>query len=313
MFQRDVGNDQGSGPGAILERHTPNYSTHATDSLFYQYSPQGTVVGALDSSGYAQRYFTDAFGNLLDGVDKNGSASTSIESILHQGRERDAATGLDYFGARWYDPEMGRFVSASPLAPTLEQPYVFCNANPLLYVDLDGLLPTPSPRPNPGPTPPPGGSPSGGGMGGTPTPPPPPGGSDGGDEADGGSGGQGNDGNNGGGTGGANGGGGVGPGESDGGAGDPPLPPRKGGAGLGLAGLAGVSLLDGPEPCLADIFAATGLLYLFYKAHTSKARPSTKEKHEGVRSGWKKPPGFKPNPNKRPEDRNIRPDPGKKR
>jgi RHS repeat-associated protein len=31
------------------------------------------------------------------------------------GKERDAETGLDYFGARYYGSNMGRFTSAYPL------------------------------------------------------------------------------------------------------------------------------------------------------------------------------------------------------
>src|SRR5205814_7043328 len=61
-------------------------------------------------------------------------------------KERDAETGLDYFGERYYASTMGRFTSVDPLGASarLSNPqsmnrYVFVLNNPLRYVDPDGL------------------------------------------------------------------------------------------------------------------------------------------------------------------------------
>ncbi len=62
------------------------------------------------------------------------------------GKERDAETGLDYFGARYYSGAMGRFTSPDPLpfqASMLEDPqrfnlYAYVRNNPLSFVDPKG-------------------------------------------------------------------------------------------------------------------------------------------------------------------------------
>ena len=44
------------------------------------------------------------------------------------------------FGARYYDPELCRWTSVDPMAEKYYgvSPYVYCNDNPVYYVDLDG-------------------------------------------------------------------------------------------------------------------------------------------------------------------------------
>jgi RHS repeat-associated protein len=62
------------------------------------------------------------------------------------GKERDAETGLDYFGARYYRAEIGRFTTVDPVytwSENLADPqrwnrYAYVRNNPLKYVDPDG-------------------------------------------------------------------------------------------------------------------------------------------------------------------------------
>jgi RHS repeat-associated protein len=66
-------------------------------------------------------------------------------------KERDAETGLDYFGARYYSGAQGRFTSTDPLyfqAEMLADPqrfnlYAYTRNNPLSFIDLDGRFPAP--------------------------------------------------------------------------------------------------------------------------------------------------------------------------
>ena len=62
------------------------------------------------------------------------------------GKERDAETGLDYFGARYFSGAQGRFMSADPLGssakvsnPQTWNRYTYGLNNPLRFVDPDGL------------------------------------------------------------------------------------------------------------------------------------------------------------------------------
>ena len=59
----------------------------------------------------------------------------------YNGKERDEATGLYDYGARYYDPAVGRWTSVDPLTkdyPYLT-PYQFASNSPISGIDLDGL------------------------------------------------------------------------------------------------------------------------------------------------------------------------------
>jgi RHS repeat-associated protein len=62
------------------------------------------------------------------------------------GKERDAETGLDYFGARYFSSAQGRFTTPDPLMasakasnPQTWNRYAYTLNNPLRYVDPDGM------------------------------------------------------------------------------------------------------------------------------------------------------------------------------
>jgi len=55
----------------------------------------------------------------------------------------DGGTGLMYYGARYYDPQVGRFAAADTIIPNPNNPqdlnrYAYVRNNPLLYVDPTG-------------------------------------------------------------------------------------------------------------------------------------------------------------------------------
>jgi RHS repeat-associated protein len=59
------------------------------------------------------------------------------------GHEYDAETGLIYFKSRYYDPEIGRFISADPYEGDSKTPiswnaYLYAHGNPLTFIDKDG-------------------------------------------------------------------------------------------------------------------------------------------------------------------------------
>jgi RHS repeat-associated protein len=74
---------------------------------------------------------------------------TAKEKKLFTGHERDTDTGLDYFGARYYRPQVGRFTTIDPLQTTAENltdpqrwnRYAYVRNNPLKYTDPDGRMP----------------------------------------------------------------------------------------------------------------------------------------------------------------------------
>jgi RHS repeat-associated protein len=59
------------------------------------------------------------------------------------GQEEDSETGLYYYGARYYDPALGRFISADSIVPDYTNPqafnrYSYVLNNPLYYTDPTG-------------------------------------------------------------------------------------------------------------------------------------------------------------------------------
>ncbi len=73
-----------------------------------------------------------------------GPKSGSREfALTFDGQRYDDATGFYYFGARHYDPELGRFITADtqvpdPMNPQTLHRYAFAGGNPIRYVDPSG-------------------------------------------------------------------------------------------------------------------------------------------------------------------------------
>ena len=69
--------------------------------------------------------------------------TTVAEKYLTTQHERDVETGLDYRGARFYDSDIGRFLSLDPLAAEFPawSPYNYVLGNPMRFIDKDGRNP----------------------------------------------------------------------------------------------------------------------------------------------------------------------------
>jgi RHS repeat-associated protein len=108
-----------------------------TETYALHLDPLGSTleVTAADGSRYTSTAY-DPWG----GVTTDGNASPT--TLLYTGHQQDA-TGLIYFGARYYDPALARFLSADPYEGELTTPpslnkYLYAYANPYRWVDLDG-------------------------------------------------------------------------------------------------------------------------------------------------------------------------------
>jgi RHS repeat-associated protein len=61
------------------------------------------------------------------------------------GKELDPETGLYYYGGRYYDPEISRFISADPFVQDPDEPqnfnrYSYVDNNPINYIDPSGYF-----------------------------------------------------------------------------------------------------------------------------------------------------------------------------
>lgn len=93
------------------------------------------------------RLITNESGNVVTEIAYNPFGESAVtgeeDSYLYNGKEKDSS-GLYYYGARYYDCEIGRFTSRDPNSPDFNNPqslnrYTYCLNNPLKYIDPLGL------------------------------------------------------------------------------------------------------------------------------------------------------------------------------
>jgi RHS repeat-associated protein len=98
---------------------------------FYHKDHLGSTRVVTDTSGAKiAEYIYEPFGKVIAGTDGEQSFT---------GKKEDS-TGLIYFGARFYDPEIGRFITQDP-AKIGQNWYEYCYNNPLRNIDPDGCYP----------------------------------------------------------------------------------------------------------------------------------------------------------------------------
>ena len=94
---------------------------------------EGTTEAVTDSAGAV--VWDASYGGYGDILRSNGTLDFTPS---YTGKELDSDSGLYYFNARWYDPELGRFITEDP-ARDGENWFAYCNENPLRYTDPTGL------------------------------------------------------------------------------------------------------------------------------------------------------------------------------
>ncbi|MBU7017325.1 MAG: RHS repeat-associated core domain-containing protein [Theionarchaea archaeon] len=152
------------------------YEVNTMGTALYVYGPSGRIAKqtTVNNETNTLYYIQDHLGSTRLVTDSNGTPLTSVEyypfgrheysgsqeSYLFTGKEKDA-TGLSYFGARYYDPETGRFLTRDPytflpddprilstsaedllqwlLTPQRFNRFSYAGNNPLRYKDPTGL------------------------------------------------------------------------------------------------------------------------------------------------------------------------------
>ena len=121
-----------------------HYNGIESDIYFYHSDHLGSASWITEHHGAPIQYIHYLpYGEIL----ANQKASTYNERFKFTGKELDAESGYYFFNARYLLSELGDFLSVDPLsdkAPCI-QPYLYCNGNPLRYIDPDGRNPIYSP------------------------------------------------------------------------------------------------------------------------------------------------------------------------
>jgi RHS repeat-associated protein len=114
--------------------------THAVERITYYHTDAlGSPTAATDQQGnVVWRETYEPYGERIKKV-----PASSTNARWHTGHVLDAETGLQYAGARYYDPVLGRFMGTDPKRFSQRDPhsynrYAYGNNNPYKYVDPDG-------------------------------------------------------------------------------------------------------------------------------------------------------------------------------
>ena len=118
-----------SGPGGLLVERTPG------GDFYFYFDGLGSVIGLVDATTGLQRaaYTYDPYGSNATATGVNGALPANPWRFA--GGYLDAATGLYHFGARYYDPVLGRFTQIDPLGGG----YAYGSGDPANRVDPSGL------------------------------------------------------------------------------------------------------------------------------------------------------------------------------
>jgi len=130
-----------------------------TGGIYTKYIFAGGNRVASKASSAINYYHTDHLGSSNVITDVSGTMveeiyyfpfggirlDTGSVDVRHKytGQEEDPETGLYYYGARYYDPVLARFISPDPIVPDPTDPqslnrYSYTRNNPLRYIDPTG-------------------------------------------------------------------------------------------------------------------------------------------------------------------------------
>jgi len=143
-------------------------SSYHYQSLYYLFDNLGSVAAITDDSGKPVQYYQyDPYGRITNAV------TDPVNSLTFVGRyfgQRDWDTGFTYFWHRWYDADLGRWISRDPIGVkggvnlmryiknnpiTKIDSSGFCDGNPDIYddqtesptlTDTDNFNPNPPPQ-----------------------------------------------------------------------------------------------------------------------------------------------------------------------
>lgn len=110
----------------------------AGQHYFYLLDGLGTPIAMTSAEGLiVVRYKVDAWGTPV------ATVGDSANIFGFTGYPVDDETGLHYANARYYDSELGAFLSedpakGDPMRPVTLHPYIYGNGNPLIYLDRSG-------------------------------------------------------------------------------------------------------------------------------------------------------------------------------
>jgi len=127
-----------------MQYRAESYANDVWDAYWFEKNLHGDIVAVYDTSGtQVAHYRYDAWGNC--------TASNAINDVVannpfrYRGYYYDKDLGLYYLGTRYYDANIGRFISPDGVGYlgangdlNSYNLYAYCSNNPVMYVDPSG-------------------------------------------------------------------------------------------------------------------------------------------------------------------------------
>jgi len=121
--------------------------------IYYHNDALGSPIAATDANGdvlWREEY--TPYGSRLTYESRETTCTSGTcypvdslwdEKQWYTGKYEETTLGINYFGARWYEPEIGRFLSQDPAGFSEDNifsfnRYAYANNNPYRYIDPDG-------------------------------------------------------------------------------------------------------------------------------------------------------------------------------
>ena len=123
--------------GSRLVRSTK----HPAGTVYHPHQDRLGSIVVITRSGGPDRALYDPYGRLVAAFSTITNDTFAVP-YGYAGARWEATSGLYQMGARWYDPELGRFIEQDPIgeAGGLNL-YAYVGSSPTLWVDPTGLAP----------------------------------------------------------------------------------------------------------------------------------------------------------------------------
>ena len=130
--------------GSVVARYAqtenidePLAMLRSSATSYYQADGLGSITSLSNAAGaLAQTYTFDSFGN------QTASTGSLTNSFRYTAREFDSETSLYYMRARYFDPQVGRFISEDPIGFSGDiNVYRYSFNSPVNLDDPSGLAP----------------------------------------------------------------------------------------------------------------------------------------------------------------------------
>ena len=131
-----------------VQYHDASYADGEWDIYWYEKNLQGDVIAIYDQSGSkVVAYKYDAWGNCTSTTTENTVLANN--PFRYRSYYYDVDLGLYYLNSRYYDPAIGRFISADDVSYlgangdlNSYNLYAYCSNNPVNMADYFGNMPS---------------------------------------------------------------------------------------------------------------------------------------------------------------------------